>query len=419
MVDDLAISVKGLGKRYRIGEKKASYNTFRDTITMAAKAPFKRMASGYTPPQINEFWALKDISFNVGKGEIIGIIGRNGAGKSTLLKILSRITEPTLGRAELYGRVGSLLEVGTGFHPELTGKENIFLSGAILGMRKAEIESRFDDIIRFAETEKFLETPLKHYSSGMQVRLGFAVAAHLEPEILIVDEVLAVGDAEFQKKCLGKMSSVAKEGRTVLFVSHNMAAVQGLCQRCIFLQNGKLVYDDEVNKTIEFYLNSIKETNIKPLKERMDRPGTGKIRAIDVKIFNQDNVETNHIPMGEDFSVQVTTKGSLKKSIIGILIGNVYRAQLIRGYTWENVAKDINLDNSNIIKCKFNKFPLMHGTYDVHIWLGELGDMADYVENASIIHIEPQDVYGTGRLPDTTGGIAFCRVNWEMDGKPI
>jgi len=257
---DLALRVDGLGKQYRIGKQEATYRTFRDALADAFSAPFRRMAgllrgNAAAAADLSEIiWALRGVSFEVKKGEVVGIIGRNGAGKSTLLKILASITEPSEGEVQLYGRVGALLEVGTGFHPELTGRENIYLNGAILGMSRAEIKRKFDEIVAFAEIEKFIDTPVKHYSSGMGMRLGFAVAAHLEPEILIVDEVLAVGDAAFQKKCLGKMSEVAGEGRTVLFVSHNMAAVQGLCKRGILLNDGRLVADGDVNDVVSAYL---------------------------------------------------------------------------------------------------------------------------------------------------------------------
>ena len=244
------IRVENLSKQYRIGGAQTSYTTFRDTLVNTLKSPLKRFKDDG-----KKFWALKDVSFEVNPGEVVGIIGRNGAGKSTLLKILSRITEPTTGRIEIYGRIGSLLEVGTGFHPELTGRENIFLNGAILGMKHGEIAKKFDEIVDFAEIEKFLDTPVKHYSSGMYVRLAFAVAAHLEPEILVVDEVLAVGDAEFQKKCLGKMSEVSKIGKTVLFVSHQLGMLSQLCDSCILLDKGILLLQDKTEKVIESYLN--------------------------------------------------------------------------------------------------------------------------------------------------------------------
>ena len=252
---DIAIRVENLGKQYRIG-KQERYRTLRDTLTETVTAPFRwlrngRSANGNGEP--DQIWALKDLSFEIPRGQVVGIIGRNGAGKSTLLKVLSRITEPTEGHAELSGRVGSLLEVGTGFHPELTGRDNIYLNGAILGMHKAEIAKKFDEIVAFAEISRFLDTPVKHYSSGMYMRLAFAVAAHLEPEILVVDEVLAVGDATFQRKCLTKMDDVARVGRTVLFVSHNLPAIRSLCRRAIVLANGRVVCDDSVSTALSTY----------------------------------------------------------------------------------------------------------------------------------------------------------------------
>ena len=259
-MSELAVRVEGLGKEYRLGAQRERYSTLRDQFHKLASAPLKALfGRGGCPAQDELFWALKDVSFEVPRGEVVGIIGRNGAGKSTLLKILSRITEPTEGEVDISGRVGSLLEVGTGFHPELTGRENVYLNGAILGMRRAEIVRKFDEIVAFAEVEKFIDTPVKHYSSGMYMRLAFAVAAHLEPEILIVDEVLAVGDAEFQKRCLGKMSDVAKGGRTVLFVSHNMGAIQTLCTRVCLLRQGRLMFDGPADQALAVYAGGERE----------------------------------------------------------------------------------------------------------------------------------------------------------------
>ena len=250
---DVAIAISGLGKQYTIGARENHHDTLRDRIAAAATRPFRRLASGGLDASAT-IWALRDISYEIRRGEVLGVIGGNGAGKSTLLKILSRITTPTEGEVKIHGRVGSLLEVGTGFHPDLTGRENIFLNGAILGMRRAEIERKFDDIVRFAEIGEFIDTPVKHYSSGMYVRLGFAVAAQMEPEVLIVDEVLAVGDVHFQRKCLGKLDDVARSGRTVLFVSQNMAAIQRLCTSAMLLQDGKLVRVGDVRSTVAAYL---------------------------------------------------------------------------------------------------------------------------------------------------------------------
>jgi lipopolysaccharide transport system ATP-binding protein len=257
-MSDTAIRVEGLSKLYRLGENQQPYNTLRDTLTNSIKRPFQRFSKpqapkGQSAEKDSTLWALRDLNFEVKQGEIIGIIGRNGAGKSTLLKVLSRITEPTSGYAELRGRIGTLLEVGTGFHPELTGRENIQLSGAILGMTRYEIASRFDEIVAFAEVERFVDTPVKFYSTGMFLRLAFAVAAHLEPEILFVDEVLAVGDMAFQQKCLGKMGEAAKRGRTVLFVSHNMGAIRSLCEKGLVLHRGEIVESGDISQSIETY----------------------------------------------------------------------------------------------------------------------------------------------------------------------
>ncbi len=252
---DLAIRVENLGKQYRIGTSPERYRTLRDSLMRVAKNPLSTVRGKFGSSN-DTIWALKNVSFEVRRGQVLGVIGRNGAGKSTLLKVLSRVTEPTEGYAEIHGRVGSLLEVGTGFHPELTGRENIYLNGAILGMKRAEIESKFDEIVGFSEVEKFIDTPVKRYSSGMYLRLAFAVAAHLEPKILVVDEVLAVGDAEFQRKCLGKMSDVAQEGRTVLFVSHNMSAILRLTEETILLDKGELILRDSTSKVVDYYMSA-------------------------------------------------------------------------------------------------------------------------------------------------------------------
>jgi lipopolysaccharide transport system ATP-binding protein len=298
------IRVDSLSKQYQVGGQARSYKTLRETLAEAARAPFRWKRSG--PGADETFWALKDVSFEVTPGEILGIVGRNGAGKSTLLKILSRITEPTRGRVALYGRAASLLEVGTGFHQELTGRENIFLNGAILGMRKAEIERKFDEIIAFAEIEKFIDTPVKRYSSGMYVRLAFAVAAHLEPEILIIDEVLAVGDVAFQKKCLGKISSVAQQGRTVLFVSHNMVAVKAMCSRAILLHQGELVEDGQPVKVVNSYLGAGRVSRAEILwNDPAQAPGTEAFRLRSVRVRNAAGEVTSELNAQESFSVEI------------------------------------------------------------------------------------------------------------------
>jgi lipopolysaccharide transport system ATP-binding protein len=327
-MSDVVISIENLSKRYLIGHQSAQrerYLALRDTIGREARN-FARKAADLVRgrpivqgDEVEELWALKDVSFEVKVGEVVGIIGRNGAGKSTLLKILSRITEPTLGRVRLRGRVGSLLEVGTGFHPELTGRENIFLNGAILGMSRSEITRKFDEIVAFAEVEKFLDTPVKRYSSGMYVRLAFAVAAHLEPKILIVDEVLAVGDVSFQRKCLGKMSAVAKQGRTILFVSHNMAAIRSLTSRCIVLSSGKAIFEGDQNTSIMKYLDSL---NVSVEKGRLRGCGVhSTIRSAQL-ISEKGEPIDSYIP-GTPLRVETTfsTDGSPSLSIEVLLVG--------------------------------------------------------------------------------------------------
>ncbi len=300
--DTISIRVSHLSKQYRLGGPQEPYHTFRDAIVKSLKAPLKVF---HKEPPVEGFWALKDVSFEVEPGEVVGIIGRNGAGKSTLLKILSRITSPTEGTVELHGRVGSLLEVGTGFHLELTGRENIYLSGTILGMRRREIDDKLDEIVKFSDVEKFLDTPVKRYSSGMMVRLGFSVAAHLEPEILIVDEVLAVGDAQFQKKCLGKMDQVSKrEGRTVLFVSHNMSMISSLCDTGILLEKGEIRTSGSIDEVINAYLNTDQIGNGE-IVFTTHLPGDNRVKLRSVRIVGSDGVPTVNVQINESFSIEM------------------------------------------------------------------------------------------------------------------
>ncbi len=299
-MSNYAVRVEGLGKRYFISDApKAAYQTLGETITSTLLSPARRIGrvlSGGRNALLNRnqaMWALRDVSFEIAQGEVVGIIGRNGAGKSTLLKILSRITYPTSGGADIYGRIGALLEVGTGFHPELTGRENIYLNGSILGMKRHEIDGKLDEIIAFSGVEKFIDTPVKHYSSGMGLRLGFAVAAHLDPEIMVVDEVLAVGDAEFQKKCIGKMQSVAHEGRTVLFVSHNMSAINQLCPRAILLRDGRVIADGATEDVIADYLRA-DETLVGGYEEALDPERDGQFLGVVLTTLDGEIIGADH-----------------------------------------------------------------------------------------------------------------------------
>src|SRR5687768_14793385 len=322
---EIAINVEALGKKYHIGGLQKSYYRLTDQLADIVAAPFRRAgnlirgdASGVA--ELGEtIWALKDISYEIKRGEVVGIIGRNGAGKSTLLKILSRITKPTRGYADIYGRVGSLLEVGTGFHPELTGRENIYLNGAILGMKKADIRRKFDEIVSFAEVEQYIDTPVKRYSSGMYTRLAFAVAAHLEPEILIVDEVLAVGDAAFQKKCLGKMNDVSREGRTVLFVSHNLTAVRSLCSRVILLRNGSIVADETPEMAVSSYIAEMKDsTFVREYAPGPDAPQNEDFIVRAVSVRDPEGELLTELYTTSEFDVEIEYETKHDAAFVGL-----------------------------------------------------------------------------------------------------
>lgn len=355
------ISVEGLGKRYFIGHQ-ARHDTLRDRLAHGARGLLQRWRDPASRSMIEEFWALRDVSFQVNQGDVVGIIGRNGAGKSTLLKILSRITEPTTGRATIRGRVASLLEVGTGFHPELTGRENIFLNGAILGMSRAEITRKFDEIVAFAEVERFLDTPVKHYSSGMYVRLAFAVAAHLEPEILIIDEVLAVGDAQFQKKCLGKMSAVARDsGRTVLFVSHNTSALQAICRTGLWLQQGRVVQQGPIGPCLAAYLAA--GSSIATLAPRdATKP---HITAIEL---DRTALAAGHLRL----SVTFHSPFPLNRPVLGIILHDKHGRPVagsngrMAGEAWQPPAAA-----AGTITAELAPLPLHSDTYRASLFLGD------------------------------------------------
>lgn len=411
------IKVENLSKQYRIGTR-TGYKTFRETLVAIAKAPFRRFA-GAMNPKSETIWALKDVSFEVTRGEVIGIIGRNGAGKSTLLKTLSRITKPTHGRVELRGRVGSLLEVGTGFHPELTGHENIYLYGAILGMDRWEVTGKFDQIVAFAGLERFINTPVKRYSSGMYMRLAFAVAAHMDPEILLVDEVLAVGDMAFQKKCLGRMENVSREGRTILFVSHNMAAVQGLCNRTLVLDGGTIVFNGETSKAIEQYSLSGEvagDANIS-LENHVNRvQGCANVlQNLEIRVNGEPST---NVGMGEPLEVSVSFKSDQPVRGVGLAVHDSFGRRLfIVSPNYTN--PDLLGTSTRCAKliCSIPALPLLPGSYYLAISVsGFTAGILDKVEPAAVITVVERDVFNTGVRLGRDKGLFFTYADWRLEG---
>ena len=407
------ITVENLGKKYLLSHQaqRQPYVALRDVIAERTAAlgrrflhPFSRLASSALSPQplvpaTEDFWSLIDFSFEIKQGDGVGINGRNGAGKSTLLKILSRIVEPTTGRVRIKGRVASLLEVGTGFHPELTGRENIFLNGAILGMTKAEIRKKFDEIVDFAEIEKFLDTPVKRYSSGMYVRLAFAVAAHLEPEILLVDEVLAVGDAQFQKKCLGKMEDVsAREGRTVLFVSHNMAAISSLCSIGVLLENGTILTQGYVEDCVNLYHNRMEAVS-DPI-ERYSILGRSdpSLRLEDAYLLDKNDDTVRAISLSDPLKIclRYQFKAAIRRLVVHLGIYNSFETGVLR---FESSAFE-ELPAYGVITCQCNSIRLVPGRYKVNICFLRGSEVLEYIPNAFYFDVYVSDYFGNGKLPD-------------------
>ena len=414
-----ALSVENLSKVYRLGQ--ISTGTFTNDLKVwwakqqGKPNPLLRIGeTGHGNNDGEDLWALRDISFTVEQGEVLGIIGRNGAGKSTLLKILSRVTAPTFGEIKVKGRVASLLEVGTGFHPDLTGSENIYLNGAILGMSRREIERKFDEIVGFAEVEKFIDTPIKRYSSGMYVRLAFAVAAHLEPEILVVDEVLAVGDAAFQTKCLGKMGDVAKEGRTVLFVSHNMGAIQRLCGKVILLESGEMVKRGDTSDIISDYLMSGKMRSNFDLSQRTDRSGSGNAKIMYVKLTgNGNDIADAHT--GKELSIHIgyiRNSEASPKGIVRIAFQDHFGQRLFMCLSRATHPRFLTLKERGEIICTIPKLPLLPGEYLIDVWCKLDNVLADSVENAFAINVIPSDMLG-GSIKQDGGSIAVPH-SWQV-----
>jgi lipopolysaccharide transport system ATP-binding protein len=420
-MSDIAIRVDNLGKRYRLGQRKRS-NSLRESLASALRAPWRRARGAGDGGEDGKgtFWALKDVSFEVRPGEVVGIIGRNGAGKSTLLKVLSRITEPTTGEVEITGRVGSLLEVGTGFHPELTGRENVFLNGAILGMRREEIARKFDEIVAFAEVERFIDTPVKHYSSGMYMRLAFAVAAHLEPEILVVDEVLAVGDTVFQQKCLGKMDDVARAGRTVLFVSHNLAALQNLCTSAILLESGELTAAGEAQQTIQLYLDGLAagtaddDLSVLP-REHGLQPVITRLEFLD-----EAGQTTNAVPAGSAVTIRIFYRHSepLLYPYFGLTLETHSGIRLLWFQTrLQEPGFPDSLPAEGSVTCHIPNLPLVPGVYFAMPGCGSGTSQLDLLPRASRIEVVARDVFGTGRLPTSTQALVLINATWSAGAR--
>jgi lipopolysaccharide transport system ATP-binding protein len=417
------LEICGVGKEYKLGRAFQRTENFREFLQRKLTSPLHRGGSAAaTRVREERFWALRGVSFDVEEGDVIGIVGRNGAGKSTLLKIISRITDPTEGTIKLRGRLASLLEVGTGFHPELTGRENIFLNGAILGMRRAEIISKFDEIVAFAEIEKFLDTVVKRYSSGMYVRLAFAVAAHLNPEILVVDEVLAVGDIAFQKKCLGKMSEVSRGGRTVLFVSHNMAAVENLCRTGVVLDRGQSVFQGTAKEAVHYYLNEVSgaKNSTDPVVDFEDstdrRSMVGKLlkRA---ELCTDENLPLNRaLQIGEGLRIRIhfdlpTPTSSFN---IGLGFNDVFGHRVFTAHSrFEPDRSHGERVGRQVFVCYIPSLTLMPGDYAVRLWLDIGNTEADLINDAIRVSIVESDYYGTGKVP--WNGAVVMKHRWYLE----
>jgi ABC-type polysaccharide/polyol phosphate transport system ATPase subunit len=417
-----------MSKAYRIGLKEKTRDTLMSTVGSWIKAPFENFQN---LRRLNTFqhdgeaediiWAVRDVSFKVDEGEVVGIIGRNGAGKSTLLKILSRITEPTSGRAVMHGRLSSLLEVGTGFHPDLTGRENIYMNGTILGMSKREIDLKFDEIVDFSGVEKFLDTPIKRYSSGMQVRLAFSVAAHLEPEILIIDEVLAVGDAEFQKKCLGKMEAVANQGRTVLFVSHQMGAIQRLCSHCLVMQNGLLAFEGPTTKAINHYLSFHSQPDSTDgwfSLTDVPRLGSGEVKFEAYKCNRFGHTDERHLHSDEPVEIDVVLQAE-SEMIVGSLAVTFYDRIGTKLVNADTIALGESLhlqQGKNMIRVHINELHLNPGLYHVGFWLATPPHVFDSIELGGTVEVISREAAGLGHRADCDGAVTCSFSVVKLNG---
>jgi lipopolysaccharide transport system ATP-binding protein len=415
-MSDIAIQAEGLGKSYRLGLN-AAYGSLREAVSEMGRRTAGRLVGRGEKPEIDVLWALKDVSFKVERGEAIGLIGHNGAGKSTMLKLLSRIAEPTTGWAEVTGRVGSLLEVGTGFHPELTGRENVFLNGAILGMRRNEIRKRFDEIVEFANMERFLDTPVKRYSSGMQVRLAFAVAAHLEPEVLLVDEVLAVGDAAFQRKSLTKMAEVARAGSTVIFVSHNLATIQALCQRAILLERGAVVTDAPVEEAVTGYLRALERAASDDLLTRTDRDGRAweESKVSRLAVYDSDSGEADVVVGGRGarIVVEVTEVLPMMECQLTILNSLGHPISTLDSEL-SSPADSRDGQSGPRIECRVDSLPLIPGRYRIDVVLRGRQEIQDGLQAAAYFDVEPGVVDGRPMPSIGADGDVVLPHTWQL-----
>jgi lipopolysaccharide transport system ATP-binding protein len=409
---DIAVRAEGIGKEYQLGQTHGGYQLLSEKITDRL-----RRREGRDHRSEREFWALRDVGFEVRQGETFGVIGHNGAGKSTLLKILSRVTPPTTGSIQMRGRVGALLEVGTGFNPELTGRENVFLNGAILGMRRTEIVRKFDEIVEFAELERFMETPVKRYSSGMYMRLAFSVAAHLEPEIRIVDEVLSVGDSRFQEKCLGRMETVSREGRTVLFVSHNLAAVRKLCDRAVLLSGGQTQMIGPTNQVIDRYLEMTKSETLDDLGERSDRQGNGRLKFNYLRLETASEDQDSPVT-GEDvkFVLGYTTADSQPLAEVNIAVSISTAMNELMLYLNTGIAgvRLQHLPASGEICCELPRCPLPPGSYSVNLWADSGGEPLDWVQRAAHFTVQDGDFFGSGQSSLESHPAVLVEQGWSV-----
>jgi len=429
--DNIAIRVENLNKVYRIGLKEGMHDSLGKSFFEFIKSPaknYKKYRSLYKFDDINFadpdsaclrddiIWAVRDVSFELKKGEVLGLIGGNGAGKSTLLKILARITDPTSGQVDITGRISSLLEVGTGFHQELTGRENVYLNGTILGMRKVEVDRKFDEIVDFSGIEKFIDTPVKRYSSGMKVRLAFAVASVLEPEILLVDEVLAVGDASFQSKCLGKMSEVSRQGRTIIFVSHNMAAIQHLCKRAILLENGKVKLDSVPDHAISQYFESVSSSAAATDLVGLQRKH-GYVPLIRrIELMNSKGEPVTSVLAGDELVVHIhfAQSDDLKDPYFGIIFETLVGVKVFWVQTKLQKGSLPNLVTAGVIECRIPRLPLVTGTYYLTVGCGAQTNQLDHVERACELKVMDADVFGTGRKLNPKVSLVFVDAEWEV-----